>query len=190
VDRWDEPSDAEGSASPGPDELPETGPGASAGVGGAALFSRSAARARRGERRLLTVIVAVAVAVVLAAVAATAAVAVTRSHGGTPVGLNRALSPLAATPPVTAVADVTPPVAAGSCGQPTAFSYSGTLSAAAAPEVVTYRWIYSTGRPGPVQTVRFARAGSELVAGQTVERSPRPEATVPTPGAPRPWSQD
>ena len=173
---WDERSAAAGSASSsGPDELPEvgldepqeTGLGASARVGGAAPSSRSAARARRGERRRLTVIVAVAAAVVLAAGAATAAVAVTRSHAGNPASLNRALSPMAATPPVTAVADVTPPVAAGSCGQPTAFSYNGTLSAAA-PEVVTYRWIYSTGSPGPVQTVRFARAGSKLVAGQTV----------------------
>jgi hypothetical protein len=167
VDTSDERSDAEGSASPGPGGHPEAGPSASDGAGGPVSLSRRAAGAPRRKRRRLTVLVSAAAAVVLAAGAATAALAVTRSHGSSLASLNRALSPLAATPPVTAVADVTPPVAAGGCVRPAAFSYSGTLSAAA-PGVVTYRWLYSIGRPGPVQTARFARAGSKLVAGRTV----------------------
>ena len=166
MDTSDEHSDAAGLASPGPDGRPDAGQSASDGAGGTTPFSRRAA-ARRGKSRRLTVIVSVAAAVVLAAGAATAALAVTRSHGGGLASLSRAVSPLAAAPPVTAVADVTPPVAAGGCGRPVAFSYSGTLSAAA-PGLLTYRWLYPAGRPGPAQTIRFARAGSKVVAGQTV----------------------
>ena len=69
---------------------------------------------------------------------------------------------------VTAVASVTPPVAASKCATPTAFTFSGRLSAAA-PGAVTYRWIYSSGRPGPVQTARFTKAGSRVVTGATVK---------------------
>ena len=66
---------------------------------------------------------------------------------------------------LTASATTTPPAAAGSCKTPTAFTNSATLTAGR-PGLVTYRWVYSSGtkngrpRMGPLQTVRFAAAGS------------------------------
>ena len=47
-------------------------------------------------------------------------------------------------PVVTASATATPPAAAGSCKNPTAFTYSATL-AADQPGTLTYRWVYSSG---------------------------------------------
>jgi len=74
---------------------------------------------------------------------------------------------------LTASATTTPPAAAGSCKTPTAFTNSATLTAGR-PGLVTYRWVYSSGtkngrpRMGPLQTVRFAAAGSRLVSGGVI----------------------
>ncbi len=67
----------------------------------------------------------------------------------------------------TAVANVTPPVAATGCTAPSTFTYAGTLSATA-PGTVRYQWVYSSGKPGPVQTVTFTAAGHRPVTGGTV----------------------
>jgi hypothetical protein len=70
--------------------------------------------------------------------------------------------------PFKVMANVTPPVAASTCRTPTLFTYSGTLSATA-PGTVKYRWVYSSGKPGPAHTVRFTAAGHKVVAGATVK---------------------
>ncbi len=71
-------------------------------------------------------------------------------------------------PSLKAVADVTPPVAASKCATPTSFTYTGTLTATTAG-TVKYQWVYSTGKPGPVQTVTFPGAGDRTVSGGTVK---------------------
>jgi hypothetical protein len=87
------------------------------------------------------------------------------SHGGTAPGT--APGTASAAPSFTAVANVTPPVAATDCTTPSTFAYSGTLSATA-PGTVKYQWVYSSGQPGPVRTVNFTAAGQHLVIGETV----------------------
>ena len=71
-------------------------------------------------------------------------------------------------PAYSAVANVTPPVAASTCAAPTAFTYSATISAAA-PGTVNYQWVYSSGKPGPVRVVSFTAAGNRVVTGETVK---------------------
>jgi large repetitive protein len=83
------------------------------------------------------------------------------SHGGTALGTASGEASF------TAVANVTPPVAATDCTTPSTFAYSGTLSATA-PGTVKYQWVYSSGQPGPVRTVNFTTAGQHLVTGETV----------------------
>jgi eukaryotic-like serine/threonine-protein kinase len=120
-------------------------------------------------RRQLVVIASVAAAgvVVLGGVAA----AVTfkdKGPGHATASLSSTSSPgMPGTPSFSAVADVTPPVAASKCATPTTFTYSGTLSATV-PGKVTYRWVYSAGKPGPEQTVSFTAAGDRRVTGETV----------------------
>ena len=87
------------------------------------------------------------------------------SPGGTAPGPASGTAPGA--PSFSAVANVTPPVAATNCTAPSAFTYSGTLSATA-PGTVKYQWVYSSGQPGPVQTVDFTAAGQHPVTGETV----------------------
>jgi serine/threonine-protein kinase len=120
----------------------------------------------RGRRRLLgSVVVAAAALVVIGGVAA----AVTVRQPGHGTGSASGGSPrlAAVTPSYTAVANVTPPVAAGTCSRVAAFRFSGTLSATTAG-TVAYRWVYSAGKPGPEQTVRFTGPGHQAVAGPTV----------------------
>jgi len=90
------------------------------------------------------------------------------SHNHHRASLRGSSQVVSVTSPFKAVATVTPPVAVSTCITPTAFSYSGTLSATAAG-TVRYQWIYSSGKPGPVRTVRFATAGHKTVAGATVK---------------------
>lgn len=146
MNAWDNRSDAGRPAAPGPHR------------------HRNAGQARRWR---LTAIAAATVAAVLVIGGAAAAVTLKHGHGSNSAGLSGALSVLGAAPAVTAVADVTPPVSVGSCVKPATFRYSGTL-ATSVPETVTYQWVYSTGKPGPVQTLRFTHPGHTVVTGQTV----------------------
>ena len=66
-----------------------------------------------------------------------------------------------------AVAAVSPPEAVPNCTTPTSFRYTGTITATS-PGRVSYRWWYSSGQAGPVQTVDFAAAGHQQVTGATV----------------------
>jgi serine/threonine-protein kinase len=67
----------------------------------------------------------------------------------------------------TVQASVAPPVAASQCTVPSSFTYQGTITSTG-PGPVSYRWVYSSGRQGPVQTVDFSAAGSLPVTGTTV----------------------
>ena len=96
------------------------------------------------------------------------ATAVTLKDTSTPASMNSSSQAAAITPSFKAVANVTPPVAASKCATPTAFTYSGMLSATA-PGTVKYQWVYSSGKPGPVQTVSFTGAGHKTVTGETVK---------------------
>jgi hypothetical protein len=60
-----------------------------------------------------------------------------------------------------------PPVATSSCTTATTFTYSANLSSTGAG-TVSYKWVYSTGKSGPVQTATFPAAGTRQVSGGTV----------------------
>jgi len=115
------------------------------------------------RRKALAVASIGTVAVVVAAVAAVA-LALT--------GKNPPTAQLSSTSSVASMttiqAAVSPPVAASNCAAPTPFSYQGTITAMA-PGPVSYRWLYSSGQQGPVQTVDFAAAGHRQVTGSTVQ---------------------
>ena len=65
---------------------------------------------------------------------------------------------------------MTPPVAASTCTTATTFTYSGTVTATE-PGTLSYQWLYSSGKPGPVQTLNFTAAGNQHVSGGTVKAS-------------------
>jgi len=116
---------------------------------------------RGGRRRVLAIAaIATAVAVVVIGGVATAVTLTSQNHNTASLTSLHVVS-------FKAVANVTPPVAASKCARPTAFTFSGTLSATG-PGPVTYRWVYSAAKPGPVQTVRFTSARSEVVTGAAV----------------------
>ena len=116
---------------------------------------------RSGRRRVLAVAAIAAAAVVVIGGVAAAVTLNSQNHGTARLTSSHVFS-------FKAAASVTPPVAASTCARPTAFTFSGTLSAAG-PGMVRYRWVYSSGKPGPVQTVRFTKAGSRAVTGATVK---------------------
>jgi eukaryotic-like serine/threonine-protein kinase len=117
-----------------------------------------------GRRRRLVVIASIAAAAVI--VLGAIVTAVTLSGGGDKARLSGAGAP--GLPVYSAEANVTPPVAASTCAAPTAFTYSATISAAAAG-AVNYQWVYSSGEPGPVRVVSFTGAGNRVVTGGTVK---------------------
>ena len=119
-----------------------------------------------GRRRRVVSIAAVATAaVVVLAAAATAVTLKLRNHQE---NVNSSSQAVAITPSFKAVASVTPPVAASKCTTPTSFTYTGTLTATA-PGTVKYQWVYSSGKPGPVQALSFTGAGDKTVSGETVK---------------------
>jgi hypothetical protein len=58
-------------------------------------------------------------------------------------------------------------VAASTCAAATTFTYSGMVTATE-PGTLSYRWLYSSGKRGPVQTLSFSAAGHRQVSGGTV----------------------
>jgi eukaryotic-like serine/threonine-protein kinase len=120
-----------------------------------------------GRRRRLVVIASIAAAAVIAT--GVIVTAVTLSDGGHKASLTgSATQGTLGLPVYSAVANVTPPVAASKCAAPTAFTYSATISAAV-PGTVNYQWVYSSGGPGPVRVVSFTEAGNRVVTGNTVK---------------------
>jgi serine/threonine-protein kinase len=121
---------------------------------------------RGGRRRKVVSIAAIATAaVVVVGGVATAVTLKERSHQE---NLNSSSQAAAITPSFKAVANVTPPVAASKCTTPTSFAYTGTLTATA-QGTLKYQWVYSSGKPGPVQTVSFTAAGDKTVSGETIK---------------------
>jgi hypothetical protein len=117
---------------------------------------------RGGRRPVLAIAsIATAVAVVVIGGVATAVTLKSQNHNTASLSGSHVVS-------FKAVANVTPPVAASKCARPTTFTFSGTLSATG-PGTVTYRWVYSSAKPGPVQTVRFTSARSKVVTGEVVK---------------------
>ncbi len=116
-------------------------------------------------RRKLLAAASIATAVVVAV--AVVALALTGKNNPPTAQLTSVSSAVSTTLP-TVQAAVTPPVAESNCTAPTSFSYQGTI-AATAPGPVSYRWLYSSGQQGPVQTVDFAAPGHRQVLGSTVQ---------------------
>ena len=127
-----------------------------AGKGG-----NSATATRRARRRLL----AFAMIGTTAAVALVALVALALSAMPGKAELT-SLSAAASAAQVI----VTPPVAASRCATSTTFTYSGTVTATE-PGTLSYRWLYSSGKQGPVQTLSFTAAGHRQVSGGSVKAS-------------------
>jgi serine/threonine-protein kinase len=123
-------------------------------------------RGGRGRKRQAVAIAAIATAAVV--VVGAVATAVTLKEKGSQSGVSSSSQVVTITPSFKAVADVTPPVAASKCATPSSFTYSGTLTATA-PGTLKYQWVYSSGKPGPVQTVSFTSAGHKTVSGETVK---------------------
>jgi eukaryotic-like serine/threonine-protein kinase len=130
------------------------------GGSGSGPRPRPRPRHRGPRRRAMTVATVAAAFVVAAAAVATAVTLSAKSHQA---GLSEAAT---VTPTFTAQAVVTPPVTASPCTTAAAFTYTGTVTASA-PGTVSYQWVYSSGKPGPVQTVQFASAGHQHVDGAT-----------------------
>jgi len=114
---------------------------------------------------------AVGIAASIAIVVGIATTAIALSIGGlrTP---GPAHSPTGSATPATvtvnanfqSVVSVVPPAAVSTCATPTTFTYSSDITASAAG-VVSYRWVYSSGKPSALQTLAFEAAGTKHVAG-------------------------
>jgi hypothetical protein len=118
--------------------------------------SATATRVAR-RKRLNFVLVGTTAAVALVALAALALSAM--SGKAQPSSLT--------VPIMSAQVIVTPPVAASTCATATTFTYSGTVTDTG-PGKLSYRWVYSSGKQGPVQTLSFTVPGHREVSGGTV----------------------
>ena len=140
-------------------------PGAS-GTSSAATWLGGAGggrRRRRGGRRALAA-GAIAVVAVIAAGAVAAAVTLTgNTHQTSLTGSSDAVT----TATFTAEASVTPPVASSACTTASTFSFTGMVTAKA-PGPVSYQWVYSSGKPGPVRILHFIAAGHQAVQGKAL----------------------
>jgi hypothetical protein len=128
-----------------------------AGKGG-----KSATATRLARRRLMSVALIGAAATVALVVLVAAALSAMSKAGD-----NAQLASLSAAATGTQVI-ASPPVAASRCATPTAFTFSGTVTATQ-PGTLTYQWLYSSGKQGPVQTLSFPAPGNDQVSGGTIE---------------------
>jgi hypothetical protein len=124
--------------------------------GGNSATATRLARRRRMNFALVGTTATVAL-VVLAAVALSA-----MSGKAQPSSLSAAAS--------AAQVIVTPPVAASKCATSTTFTYSGTVTATQ-PGTLSYQWLYSSGKKGPLQTLSFTAPGHRQVSGGSVKAS-------------------
>jgi len=118
------------------------------------------ARVTRIAHRKMLAFATVAVVAVVALVATGAAVLAKSS--GNQVQLN-SVSATAVDAQIT----VTPPVVTSKCTTPTTFAFTGSISDSQTGPL-SYQWVYSSGKQGPVQTVNFTTAGQRQVSGGTV----------------------
>jgi eukaryotic-like serine/threonine-protein kinase len=117
----------------------------------------------RGGRRRVMSVMTIAAAIVVAVGAVATALAL-GSHND---NLKPSSQVAAITSAFTAQAAVDPPVQSTPCTAPATFTFSGTITATE-PSTVSYRWVYSSGKQGPVQSVTFAAAGDKDLTGDTV----------------------
>jgi serine/threonine-protein kinase len=117
---------------------------------------------RLARRKMLTFVSVAAVAVV--ALLAVGAVMLPKTSGDQ-VQLN-SVSATAVDAQIT----VTPPVVASKCATPTTFTFTGSITDSQ-PGPLSYQWLYSSGKQGPVQTLNFTAAGQRQVSGGTVTTS-------------------
>ena len=122
----------------------------------------SARVTRLARRKMLTFVSVAAVAVVAAGGAGAVVLSKTSSAQ---VQLNS----VSATA-VDAQIAVTPPVVTSKCATPTTFTFTGSISDSQ-PGPLSYQWLYSSGKQGPVQTLNFTTAGQHQVSGGTVTTS-------------------
>jgi serine/threonine-protein kinase len=140
------------------------------GQGRAGNAGRKALRAgrRAGGTARNKVVAAASIATAAVVVIAVAIVALAMSsNNSVPAAQLTRVSSVSTTLPQIQ-AGVTPPVATSNCTAPSSFGYQGTITATAAGPV-SYRWLYSSGQQGPVQTVDFAAPGHRQVLGSTVQ---------------------
>ena len=126
------------------------------GGGGSARVTRIA------RRKVLTFVSVAAVAMV--ALVAAGAVVLPRLAGN-----QIQLSSVSAGAVDTSIT-VSPPVAASKCATPTTFTFTGSITDLQ-PGPVSYQWLYSSGKPGPVQTLNFTAAEQLQVHSGTVTTS-------------------
>jgi serine/threonine-protein kinase len=126
------------------------------GGGGSARVTRIA------RRKVLTFVSVAAVAIV--ALVAAGAVVLPKMSGN-----QIQLSSVSAGAVDTSIT-VSPPVAASKCATPTTFTFTGSITDLQ-PGPVSYQWLYSSGKPGPVQTLNFTAAEQQQVRSGTVTTS-------------------
>jgi serine/threonine protein kinase len=141
-----------------------TGRPGSSGTSYASTWLGGGGRGGSRRRKVVTIAAVATAAVVVAGAGATAVTLTGKKHQNS---VNTSSQVATITPSFEAVANVTPPAATSKCTTPTSFTYSGTLTATV-PGTVKYQWVYSSGKPGPVQTVSFTAAGHKTVSGETV----------------------
>jgi hypothetical protein len=122
----------------------------------------SARVTRLARRKMLTFVSAAAVAMVV--LLGTGAVVLVKMSGD-----QIQLSSVSADS-VDASISVTPPVTVSKCTAPTKFTFTGSISDLETGPI-SYQWLYSTGKEGPVQTLNFTVAGQQQVSGGTVTTS-------------------
>ncbi len=119
----------------------------------------SATATRRARRKMLTFASAAAAALVV--LGAAGAYALTRNSASVQLSSSTADA-------FTAQATVTPPVVTSKCTTATSFAYSGTVTSTE-PGTLSYQWLYSSGKPGPVQTLNFIGPATLPVSSGTVK---------------------
>ena len=71
---------------------------------------------------------------------------------------------------VDAAITVTPPVVVSKCSTPTTFKFTGSVTDTQ-PGTISYQWVYSSGKPGPVQKLTFTGVGQQAVSPGIVSTS-------------------
>jgi hypothetical protein len=122
----------------------------------------SARVTRLAQRKMLAFVSVVAVAMV--ALVAAGAVVLFKTSG------NQIQLSSVSADAVDSAITVTPPVAASKCTTPTTFTFTGSVTDLQ-PGPVSYQWLYSSGKQGPVRTLNFTTPGQLQVSGGTVTTS-------------------
>ena len=116
---------------------------------------KSATATQLARRRLVSFALVGTAATVALVVLAAAALSAMSGSGKPQLASLSAVSAAASSAQVI----VTPPVAASTCAASTTFTYSGTVTATQ-PGTLSYRWLYSSGKQGPVETLSSPRRGT------------------------------